>query len=223
MDDCWAKARQFFLNGDFMDKGYQKPAIIFDFGDVLVEWKFQNLYRKVFTSDAEMELFLEKTQLRQMNRRFDAGYPFEKGLAELSAAHPEYKSELDWFNTRWGEARGPQNEAVIDLMRNLKKAGYPLYGLSNWSREKFDTVKDELVFLPLLDDYLISGDAGVTKPDERIYRRLLERIGRPAGECIFIDDAEENVFAAEEVGMLTILYRSPEQLRSELAGLGIKY
>ncbi len=199
----------------------KKPALIFDFGDVLVEWKFQNLYRKVYASDAEIELFLEKTQLRQMNRRFDAGYPFEKGLAELYAAHPEYARELGWFNTRWGEARGPQNEAVIDLMRTLKTAGYPLFGLSNWSRVKFDTVKDELVFLPLLEDYLISGDAGVTKPDERIYRILLERIGRPARECIFIDDSEENVFAAEEIGIRTILYRSPEQLRRELGSMGI--
>jgi len=204
-----------------MAPGNKKPAIIFDFGDVLVEWKFQNLYRKVFTSDTEVELFLEKTQLRQMNRRFDAGYPFEKGLAELSAAHPEYARELGWFDTRWSEARGPQNEVVIDLMRTLKKAGYPLYGLSNWSRVKFDTVKDELVFLPLLEDYLISGDAGVTKPDERIYRMLLERIGRPAGECIFIDDAEENVFAAEELGIRTILYRSPAQLKRELLNMGI--
>lgn len=198
-----------------------KTAIIFDFGDVLVEWKFHNLYRKVFGSDTEVELFLEKTQLRQMNRRFDAGYPFEKGLAELIAAHPEYARELGWFNTRWSEARGPQNEAVIDLMRTLKKAGYPLYGLSNWSRVKFDTVMDELVFLPLLDDYIISGDVGIIKPDERIYRMLLKRIGRPAGECIFIDDSDENVFAAEEVGIRTILYRSPQQLQRELEGLGI--
>jgi 2-haloacid dehalogenase len=199
-----------------------KPVIIFDFGDVLVEWKFQNLYRKVFSNDTEIELFLEKTGLRQMNRRFDGGYPFAKGIAELSAAHPEYARELGWFNTRWNEARGPLNEPVIALMRQLKAHGYPLYGLSNWSREKFDTVKDELVFLPLLEEYLISGDAGVTKPDERIYRMLLKRIGRPAGECIFIDDAEENAFAAEELGIRTILYRTPEQLERELEGMGIK-
>ncbi len=199
-----------------------KPVIIFDFGDVLVEWKFQNLYRKVFSSDDEVELFLEKTRLREMNRRFDAGYPFAKGLAELSAAHPEYARELGWFNTRWGEARGAQNIEVIGLIRQLKENGYLLYGLSNWSREKFDTVKEELIFLPLLQDYLISGDAGVTKPDERIYRMLLKRIGRPAGECIFIDDAEENVFAAEELGIKTILYRSPEQLVKELQALGIR-
>lgn len=204
-----------------MSASKQKTAIIFDFGDVLVEWKFHNLYRKVFSSDAEIELFLETTGLRELNRRFDAGYPFEKGIAELSAAHPGFARELGWFNTRWGEARGGLNDAVIDLMRTLKQQGYPLYGLSNWSREKFDTVKDEMVFLPLLEDYLISGDAGVIKPDERIYRILLERIDRPAEECIFIDDSRENISAAQQLGLITVLYESPEQLRSSLAILGV--
>jgi 2-haloacid dehalogenase len=198
-----------------------KTVIIFDFGDVLVEWKFHNLYRKVFSSDAEIELFLEKTGLREMNRRFDAGYPFKKGIAELITAHPEYAHELGLFNTRWIEAKGKQNDEVIALMHELKAHGYPLYGLSNWSREKFDTVKDTLTFLPLLEDYLISGDAGVTKPDERIYRMLLERIGRPAGACLFIDDASENIEAAAKLGIGTIHYRSPQQLRRALESLGI--
>jgi 2-haloacid dehalogenase len=197
----------------------EKTAIIFDFGDVLVAWKFHNLYRSVFNSDAEIELFLEKTGLRQMNRRFDAGYPFEQGIAELCTAHPDYARELGYFNSRWIEAKGALNEPVINLMLTLKTQGYPLFGLSNWSREKFNTVKDELAFLPLLDDYIISGDVGIIKPDERIYRLLLERIDRPAGECVFIDDSEENVFAAEELGIRTILYRSPDQLRQELQGV----
>jgi HAD superfamily hydrolase (TIGR01509 family) len=199
-----------------------KTAIIFDFGDVLVEWKFHNLYRKVFKDDAEIELFLEKTGLREMNRRMDAGYPFEKGIAELCALHPEDARELEMFHTRWMEAKGNQNDEVIALMQALKQQRYPLYGLSNWSREKFDTVKDTLVFLPLLEDYLISADAGVAKPDARIYRMLLERIGRKAGDCLFIDDSSENIAAAKALGFKTIQFESAEQLRLELRQAGIE-
>ena len=199
-----------------------KTAIVFDFGDVLVEWKFHNLYRKVFKDDAEIELFLEKTGLREMNRRLDAGYPFEKGIAELCTLHPEYARELEMFNERWMEAKGSQNGDVIALMQELKQQGYPLYGLSNWSREKFDTVKDTLVFLPLLEDYLISGDAGVAKPDARIYRLLLERIGRKAGDCLFIDDSAENINAAQELGFKTIQFQSAEQLRLALRQAGVE-
>lgn len=199
----------------------KKTILIFDFGDVLVEWKFHNLYRNVFTTDAEIELFLEKTGLREMNRRLDAGYPFAKGIAELTAAHPEYARELNYFDIRWIETKGGLNDEVIDLMRELKRQGYPLYGLSNWSREKFDTVKDMLPFLPLLEDYIISGDVGVTKPHESIYKILLERIGKPAGECIFIDDSKENIEAAQKLGIRTIHYQSPEQLKRELNSLHI--
>jgi HAD superfamily hydrolase (TIGR01509 family) len=209
------------MAGAYMADINSKPVIIFDFGDVLVAWKFHNLYRKIFKNDAEVEYFLEKTGLREMNRRFDAGYSFVKGLDELSAAHPEFAHELALFNTRWLEAKGALNTQVIELMHQLSEQGYLLYGLSNWSREKFDLVKEELVFLPLLQDYVISGDAGITKPDKRIYQMLLERIGRPAAECIFIDDSEENVVAAEELGIRAILYRSPEQLSRELTDMGI--
>jgi 2-haloacid dehalogenase len=205
-----------------MAVGNQISTIIFDFGDVLVEWKFHNLYRKVFATEAEIELFLETTGVREMNRRFDGGYSFEEGLAELSAAHPEYARELEWFNTRWDEARGPLNEPMIALMRSLKQKGYALFGLSNWSRVKFDTVKHELPFLPLLDDYIISGDVGVTKPDALIYQMLLERIGKPAGECIFIDDSQENITAAEALGIHGILFRSSAQLQQDLENMGIQ-
>jgi len=197
-------------------------AIVFDFGDVLVEWKFHNLYRKVFKDDADIELFLEKTGLREMNRRLDAGYPFEKGIAELCTRHPEYTRELEMFNTRWMEASGAVNDEVVGLIRELKENGYSLYGLSNWSREKFNLVKDELLFLPLLEDYLISGDAGVAKPDARIYRMLLERIGRKAGDCLFIDDSAENIMAAEELGFKTIQFQSAEQLRLALCQAGVE-
>ncbi len=199
-----------------------KTAIVFDFGDVLVEWKFHNLYRKVFKDDAEIELFLEKTGLREMNRRLDAGYSFEKGIAELCALHPEHARELEMFNTRWTEARGEVNLELVELVRELKEKGYRLYGLSNWSREKFNLVKDELPFLPLLEDYLISGDAGVAKPDARIYRMLLERIGWKAGDCLFIDDSAENIRAAQELGFKTIQFQSAEQLRLALRQAGIK-
>jgi HAD superfamily hydrolase (TIGR01509 family) len=199
-----------------------KTAIIFDFGDVLVEWKFHNLYRKVFKDDAEIELFLEKTGLRDMNRRMDAGYPFEKGIAELCVLHPKYARELEMFNTRWMETRGAVNDEVMAMIRELKEIGYPLYGLSNWSREKFNLVKDELPFLPLLEDYLISADAGVAKPDARIYSILLELIGRKAGECLFIDDSAENINAAHELGFKTIQFQSAEQLRLALRRSGVE-
>ena len=68
---------------------------------------------------------------------------------------------------------------------------------------------------------LVSGDVGLVKPDARIYQLLLDKIGRSGPECIFIDDSERNIAGAQALGFQVILFRSPEQLRSELTRLGI--
>ena len=59
------------------------------------------------------------------------------------------------------------------------------------------------------------------KPDSRIFQALLERIGRSAGECVFIDDSEENITTARSLGFETIRFESPEQLRSALQQRGL--
>ena len=61
-----------------------------------------------------------------------------------------------------------------------------------------------------------SGEVGLAKPDPRIFSLLLERIGRPAEECVFIDDLAANIQVAAELGFKTILYVSPERLKMQL-------
>jgi len=78
--------------------------------------------------------------------------------------------------------------------------GYPVYGLSNWSNETFPRLRHRYPFLNELDDYLLSGMAGVAKPDEEIFRIFLQRINRQAEDCVFIDDAQVNIDAANRLG-----------------------
>src|SRR5258707_10310434 len=68
---------------------------------------------------------------------------------------------------------------------------------------------------------LLSGDVKLIKPDPRIFQALLERIGRSASECLFIDDSEENISTARSLGFETIRFESPEQLRRELQHRGL--
>ena len=72
------------------------------------------------------------------------------------------------------------------------------------------------------DDIIISGKVGLVKPDPAIFRLLLDKIGRAAEECIFIDDSSANVAAAQRLGFAAIHFRSPEQLKQELRALGIR-
>ena len=106
-------------------------------------------------------------------------------------------------------------------MKQLKQAGYKLYGLSNWSAETFPYAREKYDFFNLLDDMVISGAVGHVKPEPEIYRILLEKIGRPAQECLFIDDSLPNIQQANTMGFATIQFQSSEQLKIELERLGV--
>ncbi len=125
------------------------------------------------------------------------------------------------FFDRWTESSGDTIQPTVDIMLEVKAAGYPVYGLSNWSTESFPWVKHKYTFLSQLDDYLLSGMVGVAKPDLEIFRLFLQRIHLQAEECVFIDDSQANIDAALRLGFTGILYRSAPELRTYLETLGI--
>jgi 2-haloacid dehalogenase len=198
-------------------------AVIFDFGNVLVGWSPYNLYRKTLMTDEEIKAFLDEIDFKNWNPQFDRGYPFEKGVAEKIAKFPHRADLIRLFDERWIEAMGEFNHGTIEILHKLKAAGYPVYGLSNWSLEKFNQVRDEFDFLKVLDDFVISGQVKQIKPEPDIFFTLLKRITRTAEECVFIDDSMENIEAARKLGFQTVLFLSAEQLADEMANLGIRY
>lgn len=198
-----------------------KKAIVFDFGGVLIDWSVYHLYRKLLPSDEAVREFLEEIKFSEFNPLLDAGYPFAKMAKELTEKYPHKRELVQAFFDRWTECSGETMEPTAEVMREVKHAGYPVYGLSNWSTESFRWVQHKYTFLSELDDYLLSGMAGVAKPDERIFNTFLQRIGRPAEECVFIDDSQANIDAASRLGFTGILFRSAPQLRDELHSLGI--
>jgi len=62
---------------------------------------------------------------------------------------------------------------------------------------------------------------GLRKPDEAIYRMVLQATQRTPEECIFIDDREVNLECPRELGIKTILFKDAAQLRAELVSQGV--
>ena len=81
----------------------------------------------------------------------------------------------------------------------------------------FHTLPSQYIIFQWFDDILVSGDVRLAKPDERIYRMMLERVGRPAGDCLFIDDTLGNIEAAQRMGFQVVHFQSAEQLEAELS------
>jgi 2-haloacid dehalogenase len=200
----------------------QSPAIIFDFGGVLIDWDPRYLYAPLFDNDADaMERFLTEIGFVEWNTEQDRGRPFAVAVNELSERFPHYADYIRAYDERWEQSIGGAIEETVALLVALKRAGFVLYGLSNWSAETFRRIRHQYPFLDLFDEIVLSGEVQIIKPDPRIYEVLLERIKRAAPDCLFIDDSEVNVAVAEELGFQTIRFTSPEQLGRELIARGL--
>lgn len=197
-------------------------AIIFDFGNVLLEWNPRQVYRRYFNGDeAALEQFLHEVSFMDWNAQQDKGRPFAEGVADLSRQFPHHSELIQAYQDNWKDSIGDALPGTVALLKELKKAGYPVYGLSNWSAETFPIVRHKYEFFSLLDDYIISGEVGTVKPEPEIFEIMLERIGRPARECLFIDDSLTNIEQARNMGFVVVHFQSPEQLERELQALGL--
>ena len=71
------------------------------------------------------------------------------------------------------------------------------------------------------DCLVLSHEVGILKPDKRIYQITLDELNLKAQDCLFIDDVEDILKPAREMGMETILFKSVEQLRKEFDEMDI--
>ena len=197
-------------------------AILFDFGNVLLEWNPRYIYRRYFPDDeAAMEKFLQEVDFMEWNAQQDKGRTFAEGVAALSEQFPHYSNLIQAYHDNWKESIGGSLTGTVELLQRLKDAGYKVYGLSNWSAETFPLVREKYEFFGLLDDIVLSGEVKSVKPEPEFFEIALRRIGLPARECLFIDDAPANIAQARKMGFVTVLFQSPEQLETELHRLNL--
>jgi 2-haloacid dehalogenase len=168
-----------------------------------------------------MELFFKEVDFMGWNAHQDKGRSFKEGVADISAQFPQYTHLFQAYHDHWKDSIGKAYWGTVEIMKKLKVLGYPLYGLSNWSAETFPHVREKYDFFELLDDMVISGAVGYVKPEPEIYHIMLEKIGRPARECLFIDDSLPNIHQANTMGFKTIHFTTPERLKAGLTQLGL--
>ena len=168
-----------------------------------------------------METFLGEVATLEWNSHHDAGRRWEDGVAMLSAEHPEQAELISLYWERWEEMLNGAIEGTVDILAQLKASGRHVFALTNWSAQTFPIARERYEFLDWFEDIVVSGEEMMIKPDHRLYQILLDRIGRTAPECIFIDDGIRNVKAAEEMGFDAIHFIDPEQLEAELSQRGL--
>ena len=197
-------------------------AILFDLGNVLIDWNPRHLYRKLFDGDdAAMEHFLDTVCTGEWNRQMDAGKPFAEAVAELQHEHPDRADLIAAFHLRWSETLGDSIEGSVEILAALRQREHRLYALTNWSAETFPIARERFPFLAWFEDIVVSGDVRMTKPDPDIFELTLERFGLTASTTVFIDDSGPNVATARSLGMHAIHFENPTQLHTALNEFGV--
>jgi 2-haloacid dehalogenase len=197
-------------------------AVIFDLGGVLIDWNPSYVFDKMFEDEEQKKHFFENICTSDWNEKQDAGRSLKEATEELVAKHPEWKKYIEAYYGRWEEMLGGPIDGTVEILRQLKQTGnYKLYALTNWSAELFPIALERYDFLHWFDGRVVSGEEKMRKPFPEFYQLILERFLLNIEETLFIDDNVRNAKAAEAMGLKTIIFESPTQLKEELINLGI--
>jgi len=113
-------------------------------------------------------------------------------------------------------------EPNVELARALRP-DYKISLLSNADVSLRRRLEHEIGIHHLFDDIVCSAEIGIAKPEPAVFHLACERLGLPPAECVFVDDHEPNVKAAQDVGMPAVLFRVDrgDDLRVQLRALGV--
>lgn len=197
-------------------------AVVFDVGNVLYDWNPRFLYERLIEDDRALDAFLRDVATKEWHFQHDLGRPFAETSAELSALYPEYAEMIALWGPRFSDTIPGLLPGMGELVEEIDAAGVPLFAITNFSGEFWRPFRDrEAATFDRFRDIVVSGDERLVKPDPAIYHLALDRFGLQPGEAVFIDDREDNVAAANGVGMRGLQFVDAPTLRGQLSALGL--
>ncbi|HEX2096703.1 MAG TPA: HAD family phosphatase [Solirubrobacterales bacterium] len=129
-----------------------------------------------------------------------------------------HRPEMHRFKEIYFEAL-QVNPPMIELMRELKAAGYRMAMLTNNVKEWEPLWRSMLPVDEIFEIVVDSAFVGCRKPESRIYAITLERLGLPGDACLFVDDVKVNCEGAERAGIAAVHFQDNEQAIAEIRSL----
>lgn len=196
-------------------------TVVFDIGNVLLDWDPRHLYRKLIDDPEELAFFLSEICSPAWHLSHDLGVDTTSSCRELASRYPEREHLIMAWDERGEEMIAGPIEGTVGLLAGLRTAGHQCLALSNMEADRFLRRVERFPFLATFDGYVISGFEGVAKPDRAIFEILRSRFALEPQATLFIDDSAANVEAARAAGFRAIRFTGPDHLRDHLTGLGL--
>lgn len=195
-------------------------AVIFDIGNVLIEWQPERFYDSVIGQERRTRMF-DAVDLHGMNDRIDRGGDFKSIVMEEAERTSEWRDEIQMWYSHWIDMATPAIDHSVRLLRALRRKGIPVFALSNFGIRTFEIGVENYPFLEEFDRRYISGHMGVIKPEPAIYEMVEADCGVPPEALLFADDRHDNIDAAAARGWQTHLFDGPEGWAARLVGEGL--
>ena len=195
-------------------------CIIFDLGNVIVKNNPLKACRKLSkncpTDSDEVGWFAPK----KMRRLIDTGKAGSRELYRIAGRKLGITITQKSFERIITDIFTP-NKPVQQIARKLS-VKYKLLLLSNSNSLHYNHEKKNLPVLKLFSHHIVSYKVRSMKPSRKIYAEAVRKSGCSAGECVLIDDRQENAAGARKAGLKAIQYTKPAKLRQSLKNLGVK-
>lgn len=200
----------------------QPRIVLFDIGNVIVDWQPIRLYRNLFDNDADAQFFCDNICTLDWHMAHDRGQSMAHNAAPLIAEYPEHADRIRAWKSRWLDMFEGYVPGVPQLLAKLEEKRVPLFGLSNIPAEVSDQTFDAFPMIKILRDIIVSGVEKMAKPDPEIFQLTLRRMGSPdPAEVLFIDDNAVNITAADALGFQTHQFRDAGRLEKALVSAAL--
>lgn len=201
-----------------MNKKYE--YIVFDLGNTLIRFDHNISANKIAKRSGTSAKKIYDTF-------FDSGItrPFERGELSAEEFHVKaskllgfdisYDEFVDiWNNIFWEDTR------MCELARELKKK-YKLILLSNISSLHFEHINKEFDIIKIFDELVLSYKVGAIKPERKIFDEVIKLAGGKKESLFYIDDREDLIKAALELGIDSTKFENVDSLRDLMKKKGI--
>ncbi len=196
-------------------------TIIFDIGNVLVDFKWEQYLRDCGYNDEIVRKVSEATVKNDLWKKWDRGDIEEAEIIEQSCKlEPSVEREIKKLFVDIEQLIN-EFDYSAEIIKKLKENGYKVYLLSNYARSHYELDKKNFKFLDYVDGGIISYEVILAKPEPEIYKALIQKYNINPQEAVFLDDLPENLEAAKPFGFHTIQVKSYQQILEDLQKLGV--
>ena len=183
-------------------------ALLFDLGKVLIDFNFETGVQALHAScsisrDRLEEVLWDENWIRRYERGEISTVQFHEYLCKTA----DLQMPLPHFRETWSSVFLPGLIVSEELVATLKRK-YPLILVSNTNEAHFEFVRSKYRIVDYFDRHVLSYEVGSLKPDRKIFEHAIAAANRPAEALFFIDDRDENIIAARQLGIKAHQFKS---------------